>query len=68
MRLKRKTWRTGDTCPGCCHDGMKFHAQEQDKTLTGVPYWRGVLSCPACGWFDDLAMAYHYQVPRSARG
>jgi len=66
FRLKLKKWPTGDTCPGCDHDGMTFTAQEMDRTAGGIQIVRGVLSCPACGWWDDLAFCFEYQVPENA--
>ena len=51
--VKMVYWETGDTCPSCCHDGMTFTMDDYQD----VPgYYRGVLSCPDCGAWDDCCM------------
>ena len=67
MTLKKKQWNTDDTCPECLHQGMRFKADriEDDGWFNSRHAWRidGVLSCPSCGYFDDMEFVYDYQVP-----
>jgi hypothetical protein len=63
MKLSYDVWETGDSCPYCLHDEMEFLADDVSINDKGETEIRGVLSCPKCGWFDDMAMCYEYQVP-----
>ena len=48
--------KTDDTCPGCCHGGMTFTPDDDQVECVGSQFVNGVLSCPACSWFDDMAL------------
>jgi hypothetical protein len=61
-----KPWETGDTCPGCGYDGMTFTPDAEHEQIELDHGIRGTLTCPSCGWFDEMALATADMIPEEA--